>query len=73
MIGIAVDQVTTQGVAIPLVDTRGLVPAHIRDRDHTRGHRHQSPVNLASHPGTSEGKVNEKPWTLNLNVTVTST
>ena len=67
-----VDQVT-QGVATPLVDTRGPVPAHIRGQGHTRGPRRQSPENLASHPGTSEDKANEKLWTLNSSVTVMST
>jgi len=55
-----VDRVTTQGVATPLVGIRGPIPTHIRGQGHTRGPRHQSPANLASHPGTSEGKANGK-------------
>jgi hypothetical protein len=54
-----VDQVTTQGVATPLLDTRGRVPAHIPGQDHARGPRHRSPASLASRPGTSEDIANE--------------
>ena len=73
MIDTVVDQATTRGVATLLADIHGLVLVHILDRDRARGPHHRYPANLVSHPGSLEGKANEKPWTLNSSGTVTST
>lgn len=67
------DRVTTREVATPLVDIRGPVPAHTQDRDHARGPHRQSLESLANHPGTSEGKVNEKSSMLSSSVMAMST
>jgi hypothetical protein len=67
------DRVTSQGAVTPLVGTRGPVPAHIQGQDHAQDPRHLFPENLANRPGTSEGKANEKLWTLNSSAMATST